>query len=140
MTNVFDFLGWLSNYIVFEKMKWFCAFTRYTTKIYNKATIYVNKLILTPFPPFGIKCEILNLIWKHSANVLLGHLGGWVFHIFPRLHSITSVWCVGGGGILDTFQSFHGSCYSIQLKLYATSKMEQMAWNCCWQLLHRALS
>ena len=101
LINVFDFIGWLSNYVVFDEIKWFCALTKYTAKIYNKATIHVNKLILTPFSPFGIKCKILNLIWKTSGNVLLGHLAGCVFHIFPRLRSIMSV-CgeggVGGGG------------------------------------------
>ena len=29
----------------------------YYTKLYNKATIYVSKLILTPFSQFGIKCK-----------------------------------------------------------------------------------
>ena len=51
---------------------WFCAFTKCTKKIYSKATIQVNKLILTPFSPFDIKCEILNLTWKASGNVFLG--------------------------------------------------------------------
>ena len=30
------------------------------TKIYNKCTIYTNKLILTPLSPSDIKCEKLN--------------------------------------------------------------------------------
>ena len=30
------------------------------TKNYEKARIFVNKLILTPFSPFDIKCKILN--------------------------------------------------------------------------------
>ena len=55
---------------VFNKIKWFCAFTKYTTKIYNKATIHVGKLTLTPFSPIDIKWEILNLIWKASGNVM----------------------------------------------------------------------
>ena len=38
------------------------TFTKYTTKIYNNATIYVNELILTPFSPFDVKCKILNLM------------------------------------------------------------------------------
>ena len=29
----------------------------YCTKIYNKATIYVNVLKLTPFSPFDLKCK-----------------------------------------------------------------------------------
>ena len=45
------------NYVAFDKIKWF-AFTKYTTQIYNKATVYVNELILTPSCPFDIKCKI----------------------------------------------------------------------------------
>ena len=134
---IFDFIGWLSNYVAFDKIKWFCAFTKYTTKIYDKATIHVNELILTPFSPFDIKCKIM---WKTSGIVYSGHLGGWVFHIFPRLHSIMCVCVFGRGGTLDTFESFRGSRYNIQFKLYATSKMELSAGNCCWQLLRRSLS
>ena len=73
-------------------INWY-AFTKYTTKIYSTVTIHVNKLILPPFSPFDIKCKIPYLKWKASGNVFLGHLGGWVFHIFPRLHSIMYV-CV----------------------------------------------
>ena len=29
-----------------------------------------------------------NLMWKTSGNPFLGHLGEWVFHIFPILHLI----------------------------------------------------
>ena len=43
---------------------------------------------LTPFSPFDTKCGKLNLMQKTSGNVFLGILGEWVFHIFPRLHSI----------------------------------------------------
>ena len=38
-----------------------CLYLMHYTKIYNKATIYVNKLILTPFNPFDIKCKHLML-------------------------------------------------------------------------------
>ena len=40
-------------------------------KIYEKATIFVNKLILTPFSPFDIKCKILN-----HKNLLDHGVGG----------------------------------------------------------------
>ena len=97
LINLFDFMGWLWNYIVFDKIKWLCAFTKYITKFDNKAPIHVNELILTAFSPFEIKCKIL----KTSGIIFIGHLGGWVFHIFPRLYSIMCV-CVWEG-ILDTF-------------------------------------
>ena len=48
--------------------------------------------------------------------------------------------CVWERGTPDTFESFRGSCYNIQFKFYATSKMELSAGNCCWQLLRRSLS
>ena len=58
------------NYIAFDEIKWLRlmksneikTFTKYTTKIYNNATIYVNELILTPFSPFNVKCKIFNLM------------------------------------------------------------------------------
>ena len=52
----------------------------------SKTAAYVNKLILTLFSPLDIKCR--NLMQKTYGNVFLGHLGWWVFHVFPRLHSI----------------------------------------------------
>ena len=48
----------------------------YWTKIYSKATIYINELMLVHL--------ILNakiLMWKTPGNVFLGHLGELVFHI-----------------------------------------------------------
>ena len=50
------------NHVEFDEIKWLCAFTKYTTQIYNIATIYGNELILTPFSPFDIICKILNLM------------------------------------------------------------------------------
>ena len=50
------------TYVAFDEIKWLCAFTKYTTQIYHKATIYVKKLILNQFNPFDIKCKILNLM------------------------------------------------------------------------------
>ena len=88
LTNVFDFIGKYMNSIAFDEIKWLGSFTKYTTKNYNNTTIYVNELILTPFSPFDIKCRILNLMWKTSGNVFLGYLGGRVFFIYPRVHSI----------------------------------------------------
>ena len=31
LTNVFDFVGYFSNYVGFDESKWFCGFTKYTT-------------------------------------------------------------------------------------------------------------
>ena len=45
---------------MFDEIKRVCAFVRYS-KIYNKATMYVNELILTPFSPFDIKCKKRNV-------------------------------------------------------------------------------
>ena len=42
------------NYVVFDEIKCLSTFTKHTTKVYNKATNYVNELILTPFSPFDI--------------------------------------------------------------------------------------
>ena len=50
------------TYVAFDEIKWLCAFTKYTTQIYHKATIYVKELILNQFNPFDIKCKILNLM------------------------------------------------------------------------------
>ena len=75
-------------------------------------------VILTPFSPFYIKCKKVNV--KNLWKCILRHLGGWLFHIFPRLHSI--MW--GGGVNLDIFWSFCESCHNIHFKPYAASKME----------------
>ena len=76
------------NYVVFDEIKCLSTFTKHTTKVYNKATIYINELILTPFSPFDITVNAKYFMWKTSGNVFLGHLGGWVFYIFPTVHLI----------------------------------------------------
>ena len=94
-----------------------CLYYKYCTKIYDKATIYANKLILTTLSPFILSAK--NVMRRTSGNVFLGHLGGWIFHIFKRLHSILGCW-----NEPDTFQNFCGLCYNSQFKHYATSMME----------------
>ena len=92
LSNIFDFIGYASNCVAFDEIEWLCAFTKYTTqKTYNKDSIYLKELILTPFSLFYIKCKELNLKWKTSVNAILGHLRHWVFHIFQRLHSLIGV-------------------------------------------------
>ena len=81
------------NYVVFDEIKCLRVFTKYTTKVYNKATIYINELILTSFSPFDIRVNAKYVMWKTFGNLVLGHLGGWVFHIFPRVH-----WIIRGVG------------------------------------------
>ena len=92
----------------------------------GKTLIYVSELILTPsFSPFDIKCK-----QKIKFNLKSRQ---WVFHIFQTLHPIPP------SRPLGTFYNFRGSCYNIQLKLYATSKMGR--WSSvsksgnCWELL-----
>ena len=98
------------------------------TKSCNKATIFVNELLLTPFSPFDIKCKKVNAknlwkcIFKGSRRVS--------FSYFPKI-------ALDYGVSPDTFQNFCG-CYNIQFKLYATFKdgalcykKKVMAGNCC---------
>ena len=40
------------NYVVFDEIKCLYVFTKYTAKVYNKVTIYMNELI--SFSPFEI--------------------------------------------------------------------------------------
>ena len=124
------------NYVVFDEIKCLRTFTKHTTKVYNKAAIYVNELIVTPFSQFGITVNAKDFVWKTSLNVFFGLLGGWVFHIFRRVHSI--IWGVGGDPRYVLEFLWIMSHYSIPP--YVTSKIELMAENCCWLLLHRASS
>ena len=57
----------------------------------------LQRVVLTPSSPFDVKCKKLNLMQKTSGNIFLGHLGGCIFHIFQRLHSIMR-WGKEGGG------------------------------------------
>ena len=53
---------------MFDEIKWLCVFAKYTTLkfITEPQSLYVNKLILTPFSPFGIECKklIAENLWK----------------------------------------------------------------------------
>ena len=51
------------NYSAFDEIKWLCAFTKYTTEVFNKAIIYVNELILTPLSLFDITINA-KYLWK----------------------------------------------------------------------------
>ena len=100
------------------------CFTKYTTKIYNKATIYANELILALFSPFDIKCKILTLMWKTSGILFLGHLGGWVFHIFPRLHLIMCACVFGRVEPLLLFRVFVD-----HVTIFNSSSMQRLRWS-----------
>ena len=50
------------NYFVLNEIKCLCAFTKYTTKVYNKATFFANELILTSFSPFDIRVNAKYLL------------------------------------------------------------------------------
>ena len=70
LTDVFHFMGYFSNYVVFDEIKLLCALLNilYTQKFIT-ARINVSELIL----------NAKNLMWKSSGNVFLGHLGGLEF-------------------------------------------------------------
>ena len=91
---------------------------KYCTKIYDKATIYASKLILTILSPFDFKCKKRNeknlwkCIFRASRRVNFSY-----FH-----KGCTRSW--GAGMSPDTFQNFCGLCYNSQFKHYATSMME----------------
>ena len=67
-------------------------------KIYNKATIYMKELILTPFSSFDSKCKKLNLMQKNLWKFIL---------IASRSVSFFSVM---EGVPPDSFQYFCGPC------------------------------
>ena len=49
-------------YVAIDEIKWLYTYIR----IYNKATIYLSELMLTPFSLFDIKCRKFNAknLWK----------------------------------------------------------------------------
>ena len=50
------------NYVVFDEIKCLRTFTKHTTKVYNKAALYVNELIVTPFSQFGITVKAKDFV------------------------------------------------------------------------------
>ena len=131
LTNVFYFIA--NFQITSCLMKWngcvsLLNILHNCTNIYNKATIYVNELILSPFDPFGIKCRKLNI--KNSGNVFLGHLGGSVFYIFRRLHSIMCVcW---GGQVGCGWPSIPFRIFVDYVTIFNSSPMQHLRWNSLW--------
>ena len=61
------------------------------------------------------------LMQKTFGNVFLGHLGGCFFSYFPKVAPDHKG---RGRGAPQSYSEFFGSCYNIQFKPCATSKME----------------
>ena len=67
-------------------------------------------------------------MWKNSGNEFFGHLGGWVFNIYPIMHSI-----MGGGKAplplipISIFVEF--------VKIFSSSLIQHLRWNSLWQKL-----
>ena len=102
---------------------WLCRqiFEYITQKfIGNKAIIYASELILNPFSPFDSKCKKISLMQKTSWNVFLGHLGGWAFHIFPRLHSVMKA-------TLMAFRTF------VDHTIFNWSPVQHLIWSYLWR-------
>ena len=59
------------NYVVFDETKCLRTLTKYNTKVYNKTTIHVNELILTPFSPFDITVNAKYL--KRKTSEMYGY-------------------------------------------------------------------
>ena len=95
-----------------------CLHSTYYTKTCNKATIYINKLLLAPFTPFDIKYKKLSLMRKTSGNVFLGAFRKVNSLYFPKV-------ALNHGGY------FCESCYTIPSKSFPTSKLE--LWGSLWQ-------
>ena len=108
--------SWISCWVWWNQM-FVCLYWIFYTKMYSKTTTYVNELILTLFSPFDIKYR--NLMRKTSGNVFLGHLGWWVLHIFPRLHSIL-------GSAPDTIFVDH-------LTIFNLCPVQDLRWSSFWQ-------
>ena len=56
----------ISIYVVFDEIKWLCAFAKYITLKFTTEpqSMFVNKLILTLFNSFGIECK--KTYWKKA--------------------------------------------------------------------------
>ena len=64
-----------------------------------------------------------DLMQKTTGNVFLGHQGGWVFHIFPKLHSIIKLGC----------PLIHLRIFVDHVTLFNLSPMQHLRWSSLWQ-------
>ena len=69
-------------------------------------------------------------MWKNSGNEFFGHLGGWVFNIYPIMHSIM----VGGGGKAP-LPPIPISIFVEFVKIFSSSLIQHLRWNSLWQKL-----
>ena len=111
----FSDISSLTTHFTFQKVQYFFR------SIFN-VYIHVNELILTPFSLFDIKCKKRYLIWKTAENVLLGHPGESVLHIFPRLYSKM------GGCPPIPFRIFVD-----HVKLSSSRPVQHQRWSSSWQ-------
>ena len=68
-------------------------------------------------------------MWKNSGNEFFGHLGGWVFNIYPIMHSI-----MGGGG-KASLPLIPISIFVEFVKIFSSSLIQHLRWNSLWQKL-----
>ena len=68
-------------------------------------------------------------MWKNSGNEFFGHLGGWVFNIYPIMHSI-----MGGGGKAP-LPLIPISIFVEFVKIFSSSLIQHLRWNSLWQKL-----
>ena len=69
-------------------------------------------------------------MWKNSGNEFFGHLGGWVFNIYPIMHSI-----MGGGGRKAPLPPIPISIFVEFVKIFSSSLIQHLRWNSLWQKL-----
>ena len=70
-------------------------------------------------------------MWKNSGNEFFGHLGGWVFNIYPIMHSIMG----GGGGGGAPLPLIPISIFVEFVKIFSSSLIQHLRWNSLWQKL-----
>ena len=70
-------------------------------------------------------------MWKNSGNEFFGHLGGWVFNIYPIMHSIM----VGRGGGKAPLPLIPISIFVEFVKIFSSSLIQHLRWNSLWQKL-----
>ena len=68
-------------------------------------------------------------MWKNSGNEFFGHLGGWVFNIYP-IRPATR-----GGGGKAPLPLIPISIFVEFVKIFSSSLIQHLRWNSLWQKL-----